>query len=82
MAEPLQFIGAAVVLLAYALNAFGRLKPRDGAYLVLNVAGSTMLAASAWLVLQWGFFVLNAVWVGVATWGLVRRHRRPSAEAT
>ncbi|MEJ2679578.1 MAG: hypothetical protein P8174_10955 [Gemmatimonadota bacterium] len=81
MAEPLQFIGAGLVLLAFGLNASGRLKPRDGVYLVLNVVGSAMLAASAWLVLQWGFVVLNAVWVGVSTWGLVRGARKSSAEA-
>ncbi len=82
MAEPFQFIGAGLVLLAFALNALGRLEPRDGVYLVLNVVGATLLAASAWLVQQWGFVVLNVVWSGVSAWGLVRRDRRPGAETT
>ena len=48
-------------------------------YLTLNLTGSALLAALAWVETQWGFLLLEGVWALVSASGLAARLRhRPS----
>jgi hypothetical protein len=71
----LQFIGAIIILVPFALLLLGHMARQGAAYLWLNLIGSTLLAIDAWLQRQWGFIILQAVWALVAAWGLAQRLR-------
>jgi hypothetical protein len=71
----LQFAGAIAILVPFALLLLGRITRQGRAYLWLNLVGSALLAADAWLQRQWGFIILQIVWALVAAWGLVQRMR-------
>ena len=79
MAQAIQLIGAALILIAYALAQFGTLSARGVPFLLLNLAGALILAGSAYDEEQWGFLVLELAWAAVSAAGLLRR---PSAPAT
>jgi hypothetical protein len=57
---------------AFALAQAGRLDQRSPRYLVLNLAGSAVLAVDAWLGRQRGFLLLEGAWAVVSAWGLAR----------
>jgi hypothetical protein len=76
--QVVQILGAVVILAAYALAQAGVLSPRSIVYLVLNLAGSAVLAALAWYERQWGFLLLEAAWALVSAWSLWRRVREPA----
>jgi len=46
----------------------------------LNLVGAAVLTADTYHEAQWGFFLLEAIWMIVSAWGLValRRGRSPS----
>ena len=57
-----QFLGAFLLLAAYALAQSGRLNVSSLAYNVANVAGSLLLAIDALRAQQWGFVLLEGAW--------------------
>jgi hypothetical protein len=70
--EPLVQIGGAIlILIAYVAAQIGALRPDTVSYLVLNLAGSAVLAVDAWWGRQWGFVLLEGVWAAVSLGGLV-----------
>jgi hypothetical protein len=69
MDQVVQVIGALLILAAYTAAQFGALKQRSRLYLVLNLAGATVLALLAWREEQWGFLLLEGVWAAVSLWG-------------
>ena len=73
MGQLLQIAGAVAVLAAFALAQAGRLDGTSRPYLLLNLAGSAVLAAEAYLGAQWGFLLLEAAWAAVSARGLLRR---------
>jgi hypothetical protein len=70
MAQAVQLTGAFLILIAYALAQLGALAPRGVPFLLLNLVGALILAASAWHEEQWGFLVLEAAWALVSAAGL------------
>ena len=72
MGAAVQVAGALAILAAFALAQAGRLDQRSPRYLVLNLAGSAVLAVDAWLGRQWGFLLLEGAWAVVSAWGLAR----------
>lgn len=77
MSGALQLLGAVAVLIPFVASQLGWMSARSVLYLVLNLAGSSVLAVLALADDQWGFLLLEAVWALVAAWSLVRR--RPEA---
>ncbi len=75
-----QVAGALLVLAGFAGTQFGRLSPHAVSYLVLNLAGSAILAVLAAVDRQYGFLLLEGVWALVSLWGLVQvlRGRTPA----
>ena len=74
--------GAVMVLGAFGALQFRRVGPMDVSYLLLNVAGSGLLALAAGLEGLWAFVTLNTVWGLVSLRSLLVRGRaqRPVPE--
>ena len=73
MAEQLvQFVGALLVLVGFALAQLGRLDQHSAAYLIVNLVGSAILAIDALISGQLGFLLLEGVWALVSGCGLMR----------
>lgn len=66
MDQALQIAGAAMILAGFVLAQVGLLSPTSRWYLMLNLAGSAILAVLAFLDHQWGFFLLEGVWAVVS----------------
>lgn len=66
MSEVLQWPGAILVLLAFALSQWGVWSVLSYRYLVSNFFGGAGLAVAAVLSHQWGFVLLEGVWALVA----------------
>ena len=77
----IQIAGALLILAAFTTAQAGRVDPRSCAYLVLNLAGSSVLAYDALHGEEWGFFILEIVWALISAWGLLQlaRRRTPAA---
>jgi len=80
LVEVIGWIGAVLILGAYALLSAGRLKGEALAYHMMNILGGAgLLLNSAWN----GAFpsaALNAIWVGIGVYAL-RQHRRMQIKA-
>lgn len=63
--------GVALLLIAFALNLTGRLSERSRLYLWMNIAGSALAAAYAWMDGAVPFLVLELVWATAAAVRLV-----------
>jgi len=66
-------IGAAILLLAFALEQFGVVSDKSYAYDGANVLGSALLGYYAWVGQVWPFIVLEAVWALVALYYIGKR---------
>lgn len=73
LGQIIQIVGSILVLVGFAAAQFGRLKQDSLAYLVLNAAGSGILAVLALQGQQWGFLLLEGTWCVVSVLGLIRR---------
>ena len=81
MDQLVQFLGALLILTAFAAGQLGLLSTESRAYLALNLIGSVVLAAVAAEERLWGFLLVEAVWALVSAWGLVGGRGRPSQPA-
>lgn len=72
-----QLLGAALLLIAYALSQTGRIRGDSVAYLAFNAVGSLLLFVDALRAWQWGFIVLEAAWFLFSIPGLIKALRRP-----
>ena len=75
MEQTIAIAGAVMILAAYGANQRGWLAPTRPLYNVLNLVGSVILAAIAWLGGQWGFLLLEGVWALITVPPLVRSLR-------
>lgn len=72
MSQLAQIAGAIAILVAFAAAQLRLLSIESRLYLVLNLAGSLVLAVDAWHERQWGFLLLEGVWALVSAWSLAR----------
>ena len=80
MAVILQIIGAVLVLTGFAASQLGGLGAKSIPYLALNVVGAALLAALALHDGDWGFLLLEGVWVTVSLASIGRELRVRSAD--
>ncbi len=71
----LGIVGATLVLAAFSLLEFNKLKNTDQAYDFLNLVGALLLSVSAYLGEAWAFLVLNLIWSAVALKDLLKSKR-------
>ena len=71
MDQVAQIVGALLILGAFVLAQRKKLDTGSTTYLLLNVAGATVLAVVAAMGRDWGFLLLEGVWALVSMWGLV-----------
>jgi hypothetical protein len=69
----LQVVGALLLLTAFAGTHFRFLDGRAYPNLLLNLAGSAILAFLAALGRQWGFLLLEGAWALVSLWGVIAK---------
>lgn len=81
MSQVIQIAGALLLLTAFAGTQFRFFDSRAYSNLILNFAGSAILAILAALDSQWGFLLLEGVWSLVSLWGLIAKisRREPMA---
>ena len=79
--QVIQVAGSLLILAGFAAAQAGRLSIDSRRYLVLNFAGSAILAVLAWIDRQWGFLLLEGVWAVVSLYSLLQlvRGRPPTA---
>jgi hypothetical protein len=75
------WLGAVLVVAAFALNAFGSMDVRGRAYQVLNICGSTLLIVNTGWHRAWPSAFVNVVWVIIAA-GAAVKHARATATGT
>lgn len=75
MSQLAQVFGALLILGAFMMSQAGRLDQHSYVYLLLNFAGSAVLAVLAFQGRQWGFLLLEGVWGLVSAWGVITHER-------
>ncbi len=66
-------VGAALLLIAFALQKFGMLSEKSTAYDILNLFGAGLLTWYAVLLHSIPFIILEGIWTLVAGWYLLKR---------
>jgi hypothetical protein len=66
------FVGALLILVAYAGHQMNWMNPRSATYNILNALGSGILGYIAFHPFQLGFVVLESVWTLISLYALVR----------
>ena len=73
MSQELQIVGALAVLTAFVAAQLNLMSVTSHRYLILNLAGSAMLAVLAARSSQWGFLLLEGTWSVVSLGAIVTR---------
>ena len=66
------FLGAMLILIAYAGHQMGWRNPRRTAYNILNAVGSAILGYIAFHPFQLGFVILEVMWTVISIYALLR----------
>jgi hypothetical protein len=66
------FLGAMLILIAYAGHHMGWMNPRRTACNILNTVGSAILGYIAFHPFQLGFVILEVMWTVISIYALLR----------
>lgn len=77
----IEFLGAAAILVPFALVQARATTAHSWLYLVLNLLGAAALTWTALAHAQYGFVILQAAWFVVTAVGMIRRPRRGRQDA-
>ncbi len=72
------FVGALLILIAYAGHQIGWMRSASATYNILNAIGSGILGYIAFRPFQLGFVMLESAWVVISIWALWK-HRAARA---
>ena len=75
----LGLLGAAVILVAYALNQLERLASNDWRFPAVNFAGSVMIMISLFYAFNLPSVVIEIFWMAISLFGTLRALRRHAA---
>lgn len=70
--QTLGWIGAVLILLAYALNLFGKMNVRSVGYNMMNIVGALGIVLASAERQSWPAATLNAIWMVIGLVGLFR----------
>ena len=70
--QAVSFVGALLILIAYAGHQLNWVDSRKPAYNLLNAVGSAILAYIAFRPFQLGFVVMEVAWVAISLRALLR----------
>jgi len=72
------WVGAAALLVAYAMVSHRKLEGDSSAYQLLNIGGSILLAANTIFYGSYPSTFVNLIWAGIAVFSIVTRKRLES----
>jgi len=67
------WVGAAALLVAYAMVSHKKLEGNSAAYQVLNISGSLLLAANTIFYGSYPSTFVNLIWAGIAVFSIMTR---------
>lgn len=76
--EIVGWIGAVLILAAYALNSSGKMKASDRAYQMMNVIGAAAFIVNSGYNQAFPSAALNVIWMGIGIFALIRMRTRAS----
>jgi hypothetical protein len=72
------WVGAAALLVAYAMVSHKKLEGNSAAYQLLNIGGSLLLAANTIFYGSYPSTFVNLIWAGIAVFSIMTRKRLES----
>ena len=76
--DAIGWIGAAALLIAYAMISHKKLEGDSAAYQLLNISGSLLLAANTIFYGSYPSTFVNIIWAGIAVFAIATRKRAAS----
>jgi len=73
--DAIGWMGAAALLVAYAMISHKRLEGDSAAYQLLNISGSLLLAANTIFYGSYPSTFVNLIWAGIAVFSIAARRR-------
>jgi len=73
--DAIGWVGAAALLVAYAMVSHKKLEGDSATYQVLNISGSLLLAANTIFYGSYPSTFVNLIWAGIAVFSIVTRNR-------
>jgi len=78
--DGLGWVGAACVLVPYAMVSTGRMAGTTAAFRSLNAAGALLLFLNTWYHKAYPSAIVNVIWIAIGLYALTRR-ARPAPQA-
>ena len=70
------FIGVAILLVAFVLNAAGKISRDHMAYILMNLTGAGIACYASVLLNYWPFIILEGAWALVSLAALINYFRK------